>query len=355
MGIGINGYWDERELLSYSDPEQDQMYYFVLSDRGRGKSYKMKTKLIQWAEKGSKFMCIYRTSTDLEYAMSEWTDPLIEQGYPVTLFKFDGDARKGTVQLLMDGEIIGWFRTLTGVNAVKQEKFPDDLNTVWMDEFIPLSYKKLPGIVSEGDALRTIVKTIDHDSTKSRKERGLRQMRIFLFANPFTWNNPMLSYFKINPMVGYGVHRVGPGIVLEWLPPIEKTKGKMSADDFLGDEVHKNNGWMDQMAFIHSVPKGAVPSLTFRMGKKYFWMLDGGDGYTYVVEKSRHHDGIIRKGISGKPFAFKIGTHDGLTEGEKCLENGPWERILKEWLYSGVLRFENVNTKFDFINAVFAL
>lgn len=355
MGIGKDGYWTEQEILSYSDPEQDVMYFTVLSDRGRGKSYRMKKKLIEWAKNGSKFMCVYRNSSDLLDAMNEWTDPLIEMGYPVTSFAWEGNAQKGTVQLLYEGERIGWFRALTHANSIKHEYFPGELNTVWFDEFIPLVYKKLAGVKSEGDALRTIIKTIDHDSTRSRKERGLRQLRVFMFANPFTWDNPLLSYFKINPLMGYGVHRVGPGIVCEMLPPLDKKNGKMTADDFLGNEVHKNQGWMEQMSYIHDLPKGATPMLTFRMNDRYFWIYDGGDGYNYVVEKSKHHEGIIRKTFDGKEFKFKIGTHEGLREDERCLEDAAWPRILKQWLYGGVMRYENINTKFDWVNAVLAL
>lgn len=355
MGIGKDGYWSEKEVLSYSDPEQDIMWFFILSDRGRGKSYKLKTKILQWVENGSKFMCIYRNSSDMADAMEEWIDPLVEQGYPITAFKWDGDVRKGLVHLYYNGEKVGWFRCLTGANSIKHEKFPDELNVVWFDEFIPLIYKKLPGIKSEGDALRTIIKTIDHDSTKTRKERGLRQLRIFMCANPFTWDNPLLSYFKLNPLMGYGVHRVGPGIVCEMLPPLERREGKMTADEFLGDEVNKNQGWKEQTAYIYPVPKGATPRFSIRMTEKYFWIYEGDDGWMYVVEKGKHHEGVKRRGLNGKEFKFWIGSHEGLKEDERCIEDGPWKRILTEWTYGGNIRFESVNTKFDWTNSILEL
>jgi len=353
MGIGKDGYWSPREMMGYSDPRQDVMYYLVLSDRGRGKSYSTKFRLMKrYEEHGELFMCIYRNGDDLADAMEEWVDPLVKAGYNPERFKWDGDVKKGGIHLYFDGVKIGWFRALTKVNAIKHEYFPDELVNIWWDEFIPLAWKKLPGIRSEGDALRTIVKTVDHDSTRSRKERGLKQISVFLYANPFTWDNPILSYFKVNPLVGYGVHRVGPGVVCEMIPPIEKDRGYMTADDFLGQEVNRNEGWKDQMAYIEKVPSGSVPMLSFRFDTRYFTIYSAANGRRYVKETNRHANIMRRNPMTGKEFRYVIGTHEGLKEDERCIEDGGWKRILTGWLYDGETMYHDANTKFDWVGCV---
>ena len=59
-----------------------------------------------------------------------------------------------------DGEEKFFFRTISQVNAIKQEHFPKDMAWVWVEEFVPIAWKKIGGVVDEGEAIETIVKTI---------------------------------------------------------------------------------------------------------------------------------------------------------------------------------------------------
>lgn len=341
MGLDEMGYFSLREILGYNCK-----YNLVLSDRGRGKSYG--TKLFLMEQPGTS-MCLYRTGPDMSSAMKDWVEPLVEQGYDPEEFSWDGNEREGFV-LMFNGVRKIWFRCITMVNHIKQEKFPDDMNWVWLDEFIPLVYKKLPGVVSEGDAIRTIVKTIEHDSVRSREEKGLKPLRVLMYGNPFTWNNPLLSYFKIDPRKGYGVHRAGPGVAYEILEPVEvKRKGKMTVDEFLGDEVNRNQGWMDEDAFVSEVPKGAVPEMSVRIGGKYYAMYRKGR-VVWIVEKRGHID--VRVNVGKRSVMYWFGTLRGLQEDEVCLERIAMGKRLKEETYKGVYRFESLNTKFDWLNSL---
>ena len=122
MGLDEKGYYSLREILGYNCK-----WNIVLSDRGRGKSYG--TKLFLMAQPG-RFMCLYRTQPDLEHALEDWIDPLVEQGYNPESFSFDGDVKGGYINMLFEGEVKGYFRILTKVNAVKQEVFPLDLDWI---------------------------------------------------------------------------------------------------------------------------------------------------------------------------------------------------------------------------------
>ena len=334
------GHYSLREILGYP-----AKYYAVLSERGPGKSWAAKHFLIR--QPGS-FMCLYRQQPDMELAVKDWVDPLVQgdaQHQPMNRerFRIEGNGKNG-FELFLDGEFKGCFRYLTQVNHIKQEVFPDDMNWVWLDEFIPLVYKKLPGMASEGDAIRTIVKTIEHDTVRSREERGLRPVRVLMFANPFTWDNPILSYFHIDGLRGPGIHRAGPGVVWELLAPIEGKKD--SVDEFLGDEVNRNMGFLKQDAFVGPLPKGARIFMSLRLGRSLYTVYATSDGMKYwVMPASGHKD--ARSPYSGR--VQRWGTLEGLQEDEDCFEDSRHPERFRRLLKRGAIWFTDINAKFDFM------
>lgn len=339
-----NGYYSLRAMLGYP-----AKYYIVLSDRGRGKSWGTKHFLMR---QDGQFMCLYRQTPDMVSAIESWLTPFAESGaFSIDAFQWDGNDKEG-YQLLYNGEVKGYFRCLTQVNHIKQEVFPDTLNWVWLDEFIPLVYKKLPGVSSEGDAIRTIVKTIEHDTVHSREDKGLKPVRVLLYGNPFNWNNPILSYFKINGLLGPGIHKAGPGVVWELLEPYEQPRkdNKMTVDDFLGDEVNRNMGFMDQGAFVEPIPKGSTPAMSIRFRDKYFLIMQHGKRY-YVKRTTEHRD-VIRAYSANLRIVHKYGTLDGLQEDETSIEVSKMGRMLRDKAWNGLLRYEDINCKFDFLNSI---
>lgn len=340
MGIDPEtGYYSLREILGYN-----AKWNIVLSDRGRGKSYG--TKLFLMAQEG-RFMALYRQQPDLEHALEDWLDPLVENGWSFDDFAWDGDVKGGYMNLLYRGEIKGYFRILTKVNAIKQEKFPDDLDWMWLDEFIPMAYKKLPGISSEGDAIRTIYKTIDHDSAHPKETRGFKPLRVLLFANPFTWDNPILSYFHVDGLLGPGIHRAGPGIVWEMLPPHEeRNEARRREEEHLGSEVNRTMGFMQQAAFVGPIPKGSVPVVSLRIRASFYLLYQSPDGLKLHVRRTKEHRNAVSY-YSGRKV--RVGTLEGLQEDEICLEDSRYLELWRRMIYRGMIGFEDINVKFDFI------
>ena len=342
------GYYTLRGILGYN-----AKYNIVLSDRGRGKSFDAKHFLMG---QDGEFMCLYRQEGDMMSAISDWIKPLIStrksdayKVYDAADFRWEGNAKEGMTLFYMD-QPKGYFRYISAVNRIKQEVFPDTLNWVWLDEFIPLAWKKLQGVESEGDAIRTIIKTIEHDTIMSRTDKGLKELRMIMFANPFNWNNPILSYFHINGLLGPGIHRAGPGVVWELLEPFEGTKKskKMTVDEFLGDEVNKNMGFIDQGSFVGPLPKGRVPYLSMRIKRRYFTIYRSG-GQMWVRNATQHVDIYSQFGGS---VLMKYGTLDGLMEDETALEDSSVLERFKSMCAKGRVWFEDINVKFDFLNAI---
>jgi hypothetical protein len=333
MGLDKDGYFSLRDILGYNCKVN-----IVLSDRGRGKSYG--TKLFLMKQEGT-FMCLYRNVSDVESAIGSWLDTLYENGYEQE--EFEWVKGKGSCELLYHGSVKAYFRALTQVNHIKQEKFPDDLNWIWFDEFIPLAYKKLAGVPSEGDAIRTIMKTVDHDTAHSRESKGLKPLRVLMYANPFTWDNPILSYFRVLPQ-GYGIWRVGPDIVCEMLEPVESSReGKMTMDQFLGEEINKNQAWADQKSFVvDKWPSGVEAVWSVRYGTNYYWLCGmKGVPYLYVKRAERH----------SKTARCVIGTLDGKREKEDALDNVRRDQ-LKTLTTRGFLKYADMNVKFDWVRDV---
>lgn len=328
MGIDANGYYTLRDILGYNE-----RFNIVLSDRGRGKTYG--TKRFLWEQPGE-FMCVYRQKPDMTAAINSWLDPLQRMGYDLSTVTWEGNDSDG-YQLIQDDRIKGYFRTLSAVNRVKQETFPDTLDWMWWDEFIPMAWKKLPGIESEGDALRTIYKTIDHDTDHPRESRGYKPLRVLMYGNPRTWDNPILSYFNVDPLKGIGIHRAGKDAVCEILAPLDRNE----------DEVDRNMAFLSQGSFCSPIPKGARPVLSIRISSEFYTFYEI-HGSTWVKKRREHTP--IQSRRSGMLIQF--GTLDGLREEERCLEDTQYPDKLRRMLYRGMLQFENMNTKFDFMRAM---
>ena len=335
MGFDKDGYWSPREILGYN-----AKYNIILSERGRGKTVALKKLMVQ---QDGEFMCLYRDGKDLEHSIKSWTGDLVRfAGYDPDQFTWEGDEGSA-MNLYMDGKLKGYFRYLTGANHIKQENFPDTLNYVWLDEFIPILWKKLPGVKSEGKTLRTIMKTIDHDTVHPRETRGFKKLRCFLVGNPHTWDNPMLSYFHVGAELGYGVHRIGPDIVLEHIAPLEKEDDKEDVESFLGAEVHRADGWKEELDFICPIPKAAVPIFSVRVESQYFHILRASDGRLFVTSAAKHAQ-IGKTRIYGGLVARKAG--------ERALEKSTFLKSCEDRILSGGFCYPDVNTKFAWQNAL---
>lgn len=346
MGIDKEGYYSYREILGYSDCT----YFFVLGDRGRGKSYGAKKMLLASDEK---FMCLYRNTGDLELGISDWLDPMYNEGYAPEQFEWEKLGKSGGANLLMNGVVKGYFRALSQTTHIKLEFFgdkPDDyVGTIFFDEFIPVTYRKLNGTgINEAECVRVIAKTVDHDTTHPRTERGMKPLKVIMVANPFTWDNPILSGFHVIPR-GYGIYRIGPGIVLEMLEPYEKEKkgGKMTIDEFLGDEVNRSQGWMEEYDYVlEKWPVNAVPEISVRLEDEYYGMYTLRNNHVFYIRKEKKHMNVKRV----------YGTLKGLKEDEWCIDDSRSGKTMAKNMLADVMagryRFKDLNTKFDFIRAL---
>lgn len=330
------GYFTLRNVLGYG-----KKYNLVLSpERGIGKTYGYKHWIM---ESPDIFMCVYRTCPDMEHAKATWTDDLTIKGpkadrYDPELFVWKGDKKAGYI-LHYDGQPKVYFRSISEVNAIKHETFPDEMAWVIWDEFIPLKWTKIAGIENEGEAFEVICSTIDHDGINDRKSKGFKPLRAVLFCNPFTFDNPVLSYFGVNGLLGYGIWKSKkPNVIWEYLEPGHmRDRGDVS-------DINSRNAAKEQAAFVEVRPKESIPFMSVRLMDKcfVFWKYKKMVGLYWVTESKLHAN--VRK---------IYGTLEGLREDEICLESQTiMLKGLQSYAQRGLLRYEDLNCKFDYLNRV---
>ena len=321
------GYYTHRDILSYNCK-----YNIVLSGRGPGKTWDGAWMALN--VKGP-VMILTRTQPDMMYQINSYFDPYYKgdakhEKIAAERFTQWGSEKSG-INVDFDGVTKFYFRTLSAVNAIKQESFPENMEWIIFEEFVPMAWKKIGGVVDEGEALETIVKTVEHDTPANRAKKGLRPVRVIMHGNPGRWDNPLLSYFGCMPF-GEGIRRMSDKVVVEILA--ERDTG----DQYVNAGIATSRAWEDQLHFIERPPKGAEPMASIRFNTSYY-LIYRHQCVSYVVSRSSHS-------LDSK---HRWGTLEGLREDERCIDDTRMCEMIFRDAYKGRTRYADINTKFNFL------
>ena len=329
MGIDKKtGYYSHREILGYGCK-----YNIVLSGRGPGKTWDATWFFLN--VKGP-VMVLTRTVPDMVHLLSSFIEPYTKgdmnhEKIAADRFHLLGSAKEGNAVMEFDGEVKFYFRTISAVNAVKQESFPENMAWVWIEEFVPIAWKKIGGVEDEGEAIEHIVKTIEHDTPEHRAEKGLPPVRVIMHANPARWNNPILASFGCVPF-GYGIRRMSDKVVVEILEDVDM------GNNYVNAGITSTNKWKDVLHFIAPVAKTAVPWISVRAVDRYYMIYRRVDISYVKMIKSHTIDESQR-----------WGTLEGLREDERCINGTRIYELLMRDAYKGRMRFVDTNVKFHFL------
>lgn len=304
--------------------------------------------MTDYTQKERRFMCLYRTASDMAAAVYSWLEPLIHPApkdhrkpFQYEQFRFEGTGTMKNLYFEDDKEPIGFFRCIEQVNRVKQEVFPYTTSWVWLDEYLPIAYVKLRGVPNEGDALRTIVDTIDHDTFHPREKLGLPPLRTLMFGNFSSISSPLLKYFGVKPYK-YGIYRVNRDVVVETLAPdMSKVKniGGMSA------EVRHCYLATDENSFVRPVPKNSTPSMSLRINGHFYTFYYNEKLSTTFIKETPKHLGL-----------YKYGTVAGLQENELPIgmlgQNRQWDAALRERASYCKDFYDSVYTKLQYLDDI---
>lgn len=277
-------------------------------------------------------------------AVYSWLEPLIHPApldnhkpFDISQFKFVGNVVAKNLYFEDDPDPIAYFRTVENVNKIKQEVFNFKTSWVWFDEYLPMAWTKLRGVPNEGDAIRTIVDTIDHDTAHPKEKLGYPPLRTIMYGNFNSISSPLLKYFGVKPFQ-YGIYRVNRDVVVETvMPDMDKLNdlGGLSAD------VRQCYLATDENSYVRNIPKNSTPSMSIRI-EKHFYVFYWSDvtRHTYI-QSSKKHVG-----------AHRYGTLEGLQENEIPLNmvfSEPWDTALRVRAVGCTDFYSDVYTKLEYL------
>lgn len=180
--INKNIYYNMSKLLSYN-----ALYNFVLGERGNGKTYQGKKRMLElWVKKRKQSMYVRRTVTEID----EIKDTLfndIQKDYPnleITVKGYQG---------FINGECFCYFVGLSTSSNKKSASYPD-VDMIFFDEYIITKTGNKNYLQNEMILLHGLVDTVFRPP--------LRNPFVYLCANSVSYVNPFFSFFNIEPKPG---------------------------------------------------------------------------------------------------------------------------------------------------------
>lgn len=175
-------FYDYDKLFSYSEA----IMYFVLGERGVGKSYGAICKAVRnFLKDGSQFVYLRRFKTELDTAVPKFFDALIEnEEFPDVELKVKKSDKLS--QFIIDGEVAGYAVALSTASILKSTSFAK-VNLIIFDEFI-IDKGAYHYLKNECEAMLDIIETIGR----------LRDIKVLFLGNSISKSNPYFNYFDLS-------------------------------------------------------------------------------------------------------------------------------------------------------------
>ena len=175
-------FYNYDKLFSYSDG----IYFFVLGERGVGKSYGAIVKAVKnYLKDGSQFVYLRRYQTELETAVPKFFDALIENDeFPELELKVKKSDKMS--KFLINGEVAGYAVALSTANILKSTSFAK-VTLIIFDEFI-IDKGAYHYLKNECEQMLDITETIGR----------LRDIKVLFLGNSISKSNPYFNYFDLS-------------------------------------------------------------------------------------------------------------------------------------------------------------
>lgn len=175
-------FYNYDKLFSYSEA----IMYFVLGERGVGKSYGAIVRAVKnFLKDGSQFVYLRRYNTELDTAVPKFFDALIEndefEGVELKVIK-----SRNMSKFLVDGEVAGYAIALSTANILKSTSF-SRVSLIIFDEFI-IDKGSYHYLRNECEQMLDIIETIGR----------LRDIKILFLGNSISQSNPYFNYFDLS-------------------------------------------------------------------------------------------------------------------------------------------------------------
>lgn len=325
-------YYSFDKLFSYSDG----LIYFVLGERGVGKSFNSKVHVLKkFIRTGEQFIYVRRYKTELDTALSTFWNDIQANGY----FN-DLDLKVKKTKMLTtfecDGKVCGYGVPLSTGNILKSTAFPK-VSTIIFDEFL----------LDNGGTYRylkhEVTMFLDLIETVGRLRDNLKV--ILLGNNIAPHASPYFAYWNLElPDNGSEFKTFKNGaIVVNYIRNMEYRKakkeskfGKLIDGTDYGKYAIDNQSLRENNSFIGKRPSKSTFEAILIINGVYLGIWNGRDGYLYLSEKydpNCHYK-----------FVFDYSDHTEGTIFEDTRKN-LWVGLILRAYKQGYLMFESQKVK----------
>ncbi|MGL5749009.1 MAG: phage DNA encapsidation protein [Paraclostridium sp.] len=169
-------YYNSNDLFSRQSPVN-----FIIGERGNGKSFEFKKRIIKNnIDKGKQSIYIRRRKTDIDEVKDNFFDDIVEF-FPNDEFMIKGD--KGYI----NGNVAVHFIALSTSYKIKSKPFPL-VTLLVFDEYIEPATKTPNYFKDDATKLLDLLNTV----VRSRND-----WKLILIGNAISYVNPLFSYYKI--------------------------------------------------------------------------------------------------------------------------------------------------------------
>lgn len=330
-------YYSFDKLFSYSDA----LIYFVLGERGVGKSFNSKVAVLKkFIKTGEQFMYVRRYKTELDTALVTFWSDIQDKGYFDDL-RLEVKKSKMLTQFTCDGEVCGYAVPLSTANILKSTPFPN-VSTIIFDEFLLDSGGTYRYLKHEVTMFLDLIETVG---------RLRDNLKVILLGNNIApHSSPYFAYWNLElPENGQEFRTFKDGtIVVNYIRNLayreakKKSKfGKLIDGSSYGLYAIDNQALRENNSFIGKrPPKSAFESILVINGT-YIGVWNGKDGYMYLSEK--YDPNCTFK------FVFDYNDHTEGTIFENA-RNNLWLHLVIRAYKQGWLKFENQRVKATAVN-----
>lgn len=175
--IDTSVFYNPNKLFSFN-----ALYSFCMGDRGCGKTYAGKKKMIKdWLYKGKQSVYLRRTVKELEMVKDNIFEDIAPefQGHEITVKGFQG---------FIDGECFCYFMALSIAPQYKSASFPL-VDFIFFDEYVVTKTRNNGYLKNEMILLHDLVSTVFRH----------RDPFVYLCSNAVSYVNPFFEFYKIEP------------------------------------------------------------------------------------------------------------------------------------------------------------
>ena len=317
-------WYDFSHVLSYN-----ALLYFIIGERGVGKSFSTKKYLINHFKKSKKkFVYLRRYKSELKECVPKFFDDLQVAG----LFP-DDDFYVESNKFFINKKLMGYALPLSTANILKSTSFAD-VDTIVFDEFI-IDKGTYHYLANEVEQMLDLIETIGR----------LRDIKVIFLGNAISITNPYFTYFNISLPYNSDIATFKDGlIVLNYIKNEEYRKvknesrfGKLIAGTKYGDYAINNKFLRDSKSFIAKRTEKCKFIFTIKYnGVCYGVWTDYETGYMYISTKYDENCPIV--------FVFNTEDHTEHSTMVKISKFGFFKAVIEKFRV-GELYFDNIKIK----------